>query len=431
MIRAPFSRRKPRRWARVVSLALGAVLATPALGADADPKPGLASHLASSVREAQKLVEEVRGVPFPGTVASAILPEKDLPKMLEQKLVEDLPASFDKYAATLVAIGLLDPTPDLLKKLVRLYSRQVAGFYDPQERKFYVVPERGAESAEQLGELGVSTSGLMEEALLAHELTHALQDRRLGLDKRLKSLKSSTDALLAMEAFLEGEATVVMIEALLKRLPDDARSLLSTNLLADMMSSLAAGSGNVEGSEGVPEFFVKELLFPYAAGTDWVQKKRASGSGWTAVEEAYRHPPSSTAEILHPGAALVRTPLGDSDVPKPKDVPAGAKLLYVDTLGEWTLKVLLERAGAGEGAERLAATRTDDRIVFFEHPGETKQEHVGFVWRVRTTTPDAARALAEALVPAYSARPAPARPAIHAKGSIVEVTRGLAEPPPR
>src|SRR5262249_26343492 len=158
------------------------------------------------------LVASVRGVPFGGTVPSALLPEKDLPKLLEKKLVEDLPASFDKYAATLVAIGLLDPTPDLLKHLVRLYSRQVAGFYDPAERKFYVVPERSAEGDSSLGDLGITTgsgAGIMEEALLAHELTHALQDRRLDLDKRLKSLKSSTDALLAMEAFLEGEATVV------------------------------------------------------------------------------------------------------------------------------------------------------------------------------------------------------------------------------
>ena len=113
--------------------------------ADGEAHKALANRLPEAVREAQKLVEEVRGVPFGGTVASALLPEKALPKLLEEKLVEDLPTTFDKYASSLVAIGLLDPTPDLLKKLVRLYARQVAGFYDPAERKFYVVPERSAE----------------------------------------------------------------------------------------------------------------------------------------------------------------------------------------------------------------------------------------------------------------------------------------------
>jgi len=427
MIPAHFARRKPRRVAAATAVALAVALG--AGPASADEPSGLASHLAESVRQAQKLVEEVRGVPFGGTVPSAVLPEKDLPKLLEQKLVEDLPASFDKYAASLVAIGLLDPAPDLLKHLVRLYTRQVAGFYDPSERKFYVVPERSAETASQIGELGITSAeggDLMEEALLTHELTHALQDRRLDLDKRLKSLKSSTDALLAMESFLEGEATVVMLEALLKRLPEDARSLLSAGMLTDMMSSLAAGASNVEGAEGVPEFFVKELLFPYAAGTAWVQKKRVLGGGWAAIEAAYRHPPSSTSEILHPdGTGYEKTPLADADVPRFKDLPAGAKPLYSDTLGEWVLKVLLERAGAGESAAKLAATRTDDRVLFFEQ-GERGQ--VGFVWRLRCTSPSWARALRDALEPAYTGRPLPARPALRTRGSVVEVARVFEEP---
>src|SRR5215468_7498257 len=114
MIRARLFRRKPRRIAAAAALALLAARA-----AAENAESGLASHLARSVKEAQALVETVRGVPFGGTVPSALLPEKDLPKLLEKKLVEDLPASFDKYAATLVAIGLLDPTPDLLKHLVR------------------------------------------------------------------------------------------------------------------------------------------------------------------------------------------------------------------------------------------------------------------------------------------------------------------------
>ena len=229
-----------------------------------------------------------------------------------------------------------------------------------------------------------------------------------------------------MEAFLEGEATVVMVEALLKRLPEDARSLLSTGMLTEMMASLAAGTANVEGAEGVPEFFVKELLFPYAAGTAWVQKRRVLGGGWGAIEEAYKKPPSSTSEILHPdGAGIGRTPLADADLPRTKDVPAGAKPLYSDTLGEWTLKTLLERAGAGQGSARLAAQRTDDRILFFE---QGSPEHVGFLWRIRASTPAAARALADALALAYTGRPSPSRPSIKARGVVVEVTRALEAP---
>ena len=416
MIRERTSRRPPR-WGtrRRLGPALAALLLF-GLSARADDTaaPSLADHLPEAVAAAQKRVAEIRGVPFSGTVPSALLPEKDLPKILERKLVEDLPTSFDQYAATLVAIGLVDPTPDLLKKLVRLYSRQVAGFYDPAERKFYVVPERSAETAAQVPELGlgVSAGDMMEEALLTHELTHALQDRRLDLDRRMKALKSSTDALLALEAFLEGEATVVMMDALVSRLPEEARAVAAGALSAELSTGLAAGA-NVEGSEGLPEFFVKELLFPYAGGTAYVEKLRARG-GWKAVDEAYRKLPASTSQILHPErAAQEEKRLAEKDLPKTRELPEGAHALYTDTLGEWTLKALLERAGAGEAAGTLAARRTDDRVLFFETAGGA--EHVGFVWRIRCATP------------AYAGRPAPARPAIRARGDVVELARGLPE----
>ena len=139
---------------------------------------------------AQRLVEKVRGVPFPGTVASAILHEKDLARVLARKLVEDLPAPFPRYAASLAAVGFFDPEPGLEQKLTTLYARQVAGFYDPAEKKFFIVPERTAETAVAgAPTLGLSAETLLEDTLLAHELTHALQDRRLDLVPRLKALQ--------------------------------------------------------------------------------------------------------------------------------------------------------------------------------------------------------------------------------------------------
>ncbi|MEO6324410.1 MAG: hypothetical protein ABIT01_16720 [Thermoanaerobaculia bacterium] len=382
------------------------------------------------MEKAKTLVEKIRGVPFRGPVISALLPEKDLPKLLARKLVEDLPTSFENYAASLVAVGLIEPEPELLKKITRLYARQVAGFYDPGEKKFFIVPERSLEAAAGSPELGIEASSLMQEALLTHELTHALQDQRLDLDRRMKALKDSTDSLLALEAFLEGEATVVMTEALVSRLPLEGRSALEGNGLTEMMSSLAAGGAAIEGSEGVPEFFVKELLFPYVAGTAWIQAKRthaadaSAGRGWVAIEEAYRHLPESTSEILHPGRSFAsRVRLSASERPRANELPSRAKSLYGDTFGEWVLRTLLERAGAGEDSATLAADRQDDRILFFEAPGRVK-DSIGFLWRIRMSSPALAHRLAESLGPLYTGRALVARPGISVNGSIVEVARG-------
>ena len=406
------------------ALALLAALLAPGFAAAERP---IAERLPEAVAGAQKLVEKVRGVPFPGTVPSAILHEKDLARVLAKKLVEDLPAPFPRYAASLAAAGFFDPEPGLEQKITTLYARQVAGFYDPSEKKFFIVPERTAESAVAgVPALGLSAETLLEDTLLAHELTHALQDRRLDLVPRLKALQNSSDGLLALEAFLEGEATVVMMDALLSRLPDESKELFGEDALATMMAGLAKGAV-VEGAEGVPPFFVKEMLFPYVGGTAWIQARKKAG-GWPAVDAAYTRPPRTTSEILHPERALVARVLLDAgDRPSPASVPPGMRLLYEDTFGEWMLGTLLERAGAANPAA-LAAEWQDDHVVFFE-PKESLGAGalpVGFVWRLRATSAAAAKRIATALEPLYTRPDGYSAATVTAAADRVEVVRGRA-----
>ncbi|MDL2717510.1 MAG: hypothetical protein PT977_07125 [Acidobacteriota bacterium] len=408
---------------RNAALALLAALLASAAPAEAE-RP-IAERLPEAVAGAQRLVEKVRGVPFPGTVASAILHEKDLARVLAKKLVEDLPAPFPRYAASLAAVGFFDPEPGLEQKLTTLYARQVAGFYDPAEKKFFIVPERTAETAVAgVPALGLSAETLLEDTLLAHELTHALQDRRLDLVPRLKALQDSSDGLLALEAFLEGEATVVMMDALLTRLPDESKELFGEDTLATMMSGLAQGA-SVEGSEGVPPFFVKEMLFPYVGGTAWIQARKRVG-GWPAVDATYARPPRTTSEILHPERASgAHVLLNASDRPTRASVPAGMRLLYEDTFGEWMLGTLLERAGA-QNAAALAAEWQDDRVVFFE-PKESLGAGalpVGFIWRLRATSPAAAKRIAAALEALYARPDGRFAATVTTVADRVEVVRG-------
>lgn len=414
----------PRHPAPTVVL-LGVLLLAPAAFGSEPPAASEEKRLSTAVAEAQKLVERVRGVRFREPIRSEQIEERDLPPFLERKLVEDLPAPFPKYAAALAALGLIDPTPSLQKKVVNLYSRQVAGFYDPEEKKFYIVPGRTKVTSEEApGDAPLGT--LIEESLLVHELTHALQDQRLGLAARIRKLRDSTDSLMALQAVLEGEATVVMAEALFERLPAETRASFSGESLAAMMSNLATSSAAsaIEGAEGVPEFFIRELLFPYSAGTAWIQHQRAGNKGWTALDEGYGRFPATTSEILRPGRTGPRNRL-PSDRASSPPLPEGCRFLFADTLGEWVLGFLLERAGAGEGASRLAESWNDDRIVFFE-PRHASGAQVGFTWRIRTSNRAAAVKLADALAPLYTARPARLRPTIEVRDDIVEVSRGPA-----
>ncbi|HPA50813.1 MAG TPA: hypothetical protein PLP50_04350 [Thermoanaerobaculia bacterium] len=417
IIRDP-GRRRPlgKPLSPVVGLLVLAALAAPPARSDDS------ALLAVRVARAQTLVEKVRGAAFRAPVASALLPEKQLETVLAKKLVQDLPIPFEAYAAGLAALGLIEPSPGLLDRLIRLYTRQVVGFYDPGEKRFYIVPERSRDVAGPAGEL-------MEQLLLAHELTHALQDQRLGLDRRMKALRDSTDALLALQAFLEGEATVLMTEALLESVPEEAREALGADPLGQVLDGLDDPDG-VDGAEGVPAYFVRELVFPYAAGTAWVRQKKAAG-GWPAVDAAYRRLPTTTREILRPGVVLpARLRLAPADRPTPRAVPGGGTASWADTLGEWVLGTLLEQAGAGDESRDAAAAWQDDRIVF-SCPGKSPGAHgVGFLWRIRAATPAGAARIAELLGPLYATRPAPARPRISVRGDLVEVVRSVVPPPP-
>ena len=400
---------------------------SPSLAAEPAASSGrLSSRLPAAVADAQRLVEKLRGVPFGGTVSSAVLSEKELPRILERRLGEDLPVPFERYTASLVALGLVAPEPDLKRRMLQLYSRQVAGFYDPDEKKFFVIPERTDEAVRAASGLGASAEGLLEDALLTHELTHALQDRRLDLVPRMKRLRENSDAALALQAFLEGEATVVMMEAILARLPAEARALTSADQLLASMAQLAAGG--LEGAEGVPEYFVKELLFPYTSGTAWVASRRARG-GWSAIDAAYDQVPATTAEILDPGRdARGRSLLPFGALPSSEDLPRRARVLYADRLGAFTLRSLLEAAGASE-AGPLAAAWEDDRILFYEMPGRTASS-VGFAWRIRLASAVRARALASVLGPFYEAV-APGAAVVRADGDLVRVDRRPAPLSPR
>jgi hypothetical protein len=160
-------------------------------------------------------------------------------------------------------------------------------------------------------------------------------------------------------------------------------------------------------------------------GTAWIQAKKRAG-GWPAVDAVYARPPRTTSEILHPErASTARVVLDPGDRPSAASVPSGMRLLYEDTFGEWMIGELLERAGTANAAA-LAAEWQDDRIVFFE-PKESLGEGplpVGFVWRIRVTSPAAAKRITEAFERLYE-RPEGRRAAnVTAVGDRVEVVRG-------
>jgi hypothetical protein len=394
-----------KRWIGAVGIALSAVLVS-----------GLTDLLPDRVAEFSRKVEQVRGRKFGRAVPASELDKTELRRVLRSKLSEQLPVPADDYFRTLASLGLIDDQPGLLDALVDFYASQVIAFYDPQPRRFFVI--RGAEAlgGDLGGDLG-GAEGMAEGLIFSHELTHALQDETLRLDERIQRLKDDSDRVLALQCLLEGEATLVMIRVALQEIPGAGE--LAEEQLGPLLTAGALERENIP--KDVPDFFVDQLFFPYVDGLEYVRAAVKRG-GWPAIDKLWRDPPASSAEILH-GAALPPPAQGLF----PENLAAlapGQRLLYLDTLGEWTLRFLLQRSLPEAEAAASSEGWRGDRIAFF-----SSGKNAGYVWRIRFDGAASAARFEAALKHARAKRPTAAPEAIRLVGTDVVLWSGLAKPP--
>jgi hypothetical protein len=351
-----------------------------------------------------KAVEEVRGRRFAGAIAASEMAPAALKSFLRGKLAESFPASPEDTLRSLAVLGLIEKTPDLLERIVDFYASQVVAFYDPEPRRFYVV--RGGALQ------GSGSEDLALRLLFSHELTHALQDQSLRLDKRFRSLRDDGDQALALQCLLEGEATLVMVRVALRDLP--GADAAAEEALAPLLSAGALERANVPPD--LPDFFVDQLFFPYVEGTAYVRRAVARG-GWKEVDRLWLNPPVSTSEILH-----------DESRPRPATdllpadgvrlAPAGSRHLYSDTIGEWAARYLLRRSLTEPESIEAASGWRGDRIAFF-----AAGRSLSYVWRLRFDTPGSAVLFETALKRARTGRPDP--PTIVRSDADVVVTVGF------
>jgi len=371
---------------------------------------GATDLLPAKITEFAKVVESVRGHKFDRAVPAGEIDATELRQTLRAKLAESFPASAEDTRRSLVALGLIEDSPDLVNHLIDFYASQVIAFYDPEPRRFFVV-HGAAESLE-----GAPLEGAAEKLIFTHELTHALQDQNLDLDRRIKALKDNGDRALALQSLLEGEATLVMVRAALADLPGADDSLEEE--LAPLLSAGTLEKAN--SPKDVPAYFTEQLFFPYVEGTAYV-RRTVKKSGWSGVDRLWKSPPLSTSEILHP-EALPFAPASDLIPANPEGLaPEGFKVLYSDTLGEWGLRFLLRRGLPNAEADPAAASWRGDRLVFFSGPGGA----IAYLWKLRLENPGAAAALERALKSSREKNPAPRGETVSREGADLVVRGGF------
>jgi hypothetical protein len=158
-----------------------------------------------------------------------------------------------------------------------MLASQVAGLYNPDDKKLYVVSRSGR-------------IGALEKATFSHEFTHALQDQNFDLGSLKLDEIGQGDRSFARLALVEGDATLAMTYWEIQNLTTaDLGELLQQAQTDPSTAQLAA----------LPAILRESLLFPYVQGLTFVQGLQ-SGGGWRAVDSAFAKPPASTEQILHP-----------------------------------------------------------------------------------------------------------------------------------
>jgi hypothetical protein len=334
--------------------------------------PPLPAPLAGRLRELTRTTERLRGLEFRREVKSGALDSAGVRRWIDREMAAELPpAAIARLQTALAAFGFVPPGFDLGRFLPDLLSEQIGGFYDT-EREVLVLVE-GAAGRAGSGE-DPSGGGVrqMDEMVLVHELTHALDDQVFGLPESADAGFLS-DRTAARDALTEGDATLVMMDFMLgDRIEDSPHA-------GELLAGLAtAGASLPSGPEGdalarAPAYFRDTLLFSYFRGLAFCAELRQVG-GQRLLDHAFAHdPPQSSEQILHPEKWHDRRddPLALAWPDLAGDLPGWTKEVEGE-LGEFETRLLLAQArGAESGATAAAAGWGGDRFAVYRKGGKT------------------------------------------------------------
>ncbi|HEX7955340.1 MAG TPA: hypothetical protein VF508_00215, partial [Pyrinomonadaceae bacterium] len=350
---------------RITRLRLGAVALCAALGgalsltgalagagaeARQRARPAAVNPKTAAVREATtevlKETSELRKLPVLRPVRSGAQSRTEIEQMLIRNLNQGAtPEEMAASETTLKKLGLVPEDFQLRPFIIRLLTEQVAGYYDPKTQEFYLAD-------------WIDLDG--QKPVMAHELTHALQDQHFNLRRFEDWPKHDSDGELAAHSLVEGDASFLMMQYVTR---NPARQL------AFLKAMVAGGAGSSEQIEKAPRVLRETLLFPYLQGTAWVTQVYKRG-GWEAVTAAYKTLPKSTEQILHAekyqaGELPQKVALRDLSSALGK----GWKMADQDVQGEWGLYLLLDEFLQSPDASRKAAAGWGgDRYALFVGP---------------------------------------------------------------
>ena len=312
-----------------------------------------------AIDSAMSQLAEITGFSVKHPVAFELISRKQVNQFVKDRIQEAVkPEELRAEELTLKKFGFVPQNFDLKQTTIDLLTEQTAAFYDFHRKKLYITDWAAAS---------------LQNAALVHELAHALADQNFPLERFSKKVENDSEASLARQAVVEGQASWLM-RAVLER---------------EVAKTGAVPKEPVQADESFPVFdkaplyFRETLTFPYEQGLSF-QQAVYQHSGKGAFAQVFQHAPVSAQQVIHPDLYFAGVMPARTALPEVK----GLKHLVEGPVGELDQSILLRQYCSEDDAKEVSPHWRGGKYRLLENK---KSKRVMLVYRSTWTDPEYAR----------------------------------------
>jgi hypothetical protein len=303
--------------------------------------PRQAEELFHSVDEILEFDSQQTGLPIKHDIKRKLTSRDQVVSFLTKHMDDEDTKRLRRSELVLKKFGMLPRDFNLETFLVALLREEVAGYYDPKTKTVNLLDWVPMEE---------------QEPVMAHELTHALQDQSVGLDKWMKKgdkdlgeiKKDPTPADIendeiddTREAVIEGQAQAMMFQYALA--PTGHTIVDSPALVDSMVEETLTGSPGTKVFNEAPIFMKESLTFPYSYGMQFIATLMQKSGKEKAFAGVLQNPPHTTRQIMEPDTYLSGERIEPMPVPDFKHDFKDYQKFDVGAMGEFDVAVLIEQ----------------------------------------------------------------------------------------
>ncbi|HYM79746.1 MAG TPA: hypothetical protein VE377_27475 [Candidatus Dormibacteraeota bacterium] len=303
--------------------------------------PRQAEELFHSIDQILEFDSKQTGLPIKREVKRKLTSRDEVVSYLTKHLNDEDTQRLRRSELVLKKFGLLPRDFNLETFLVALLREEVAGYYDPKTKTVNLLDWVPIEE---------------QEPVMAHELTHALQDQQVNLqrwmkrgEKDLAEIKRDPTAAdiendeldNVREAVIEGQAQAMMFQYAIA--PTGHSIATSPELVGAMEEETLTGTPGTKVFNDAPIFMKESLTFPYSYGMDFVIKLLLKGGKQRAFAELLQNPPHTTRQIMQPETYLAGERIEPMRVLDFKHDFKDYRKFDIGAMGEFDVALLVEQ----------------------------------------------------------------------------------------